>query len=137
MQQWTPNLIWYNAREVLLTPNYYVQQMFATTVGDHVVESKLEGLNKLIYHVVTRTDNRLYVKLVNVSAYDDALTLNLSNVPDGMGTVTRLTGAKEASNTFQNKTRIAPVKDKVNLENGTLTMELPAYSVTILTFKLK
>ena len=64
MFQWTPDLIWFNARDVLLTPNYYVQQMFAATVGDHVVESTLEGEN--LYHVVTRTEDKLYVKVVSL-----------------------------------------------------------------------
>lgn len=137
MQQWTPDLIWYNATDVLLTPNYHVQAMFANTVGDYVVSSELNGLNKLIYHVVTRTEDRLYVKLVNVSAYADTMTLNLANVPDGLAAVTRLTGDKNASNSFTQKERVVPAKDRVNLENGSLTLELPAYSVTILTFKLK
>ncbi len=136
MQQWTPDLIWFNAREVLLTPNYYVQQMFASTVGDQVVESDVRSLNKRIYHIVTRTDNRLYVKLVNVSEYADQMTLNLQNVPDGMASVNRLTGDKDAVNTFQNKENVVPQKDRVTLENGSLTLELPAYSLTILTFKL-
>jgi alpha-L-arabinofuranosidase len=54
-----------------------------------------------------------------------------------MGTVTCLTGGKNDINTFQNKERVAPQKDKVTLENGMLTIELPAYSATVLTFKLK
>ncbi len=137
MQQWTPDMIWFNAREVLLTPNYHVQAMFANTLGDHVVESKYEGINKRIYHVVTRTEDRLYVKLVNVSEYDDEMTLNLGNVPDGRAVYTRLTGDKNAVNTFQKKDRVAPVKSVADFAGGTLTMELPAYSVTILTFKLK
>ena len=136
MQQWTPDLIWFNAREVLLTPNYYVQQMFASTVGDQVVASELDGLNKRIYHIVTRTEDRLYVKLVNVSDYADNMTLNLTNVPDGLASVTRLTGDKKAVNTFQNKDRVAPEKSRVTLENGSVSLELPAYSLTILTFKL-
>ena len=136
MQQWTPDMIWFNAREVLLTPNYHIQAMFAATVGDQVVESSLDGLNKLIYHVVTRTEDKLYVKLVNVSAYADHMTLNLKNVPDGLASVTRLTGDKKAVNTFQNKDRVAPEKSRVTLENGSVSLELPAYSLTILTFKL-
>jgi alpha-N-arabinofuranosidase len=137
MQQWTPDLIWYNAKDVLLTPNYHVQQMFASTVGDHVVASRLDSRNKLIYHVVTRTDNRLYVKLVNVSAYEDEMTLNLAGVPDGLVTLNRLTGEKNAVNSFVNKENVAPVKERTTIENGSLTLTLPAYSVTILTFKLK
>lgn len=137
MQQWTPDMIWFNAREVLLTPNYHVQAMFAATVGDQVVDSHYEGVNQLIYHVVTRTADKLYVKLVNVSAYADDMTLTLTNVPDGTATFTRLTGEKNAVNSFQNKDRVAPIDGEVTLTDGTLTMELPAYSVTILTFDLK
>ena len=35
--RWTPNLIWFNARDVMLTPNYYVQQMFAKNKGDYTL----------------------------------------------------------------------------------------------------
>lgn len=137
MQQWTPDMIWFNAREVLLTPNYHVQAMFAATVGDQVVESRYDGVNQLIYHVVTRTADKLYVKLVNVSSYADDMTLNLANVPDGTAAFTRLTGEKNAVNTFQQKECVAPVAGEAAIVDGTLTMELPAYSVTILTFDLK
>ena len=137
MQQWTPDLIWFNAREVMLTPNYYVQAMFAATVGDYVVQSEMVSLNKLIYHVVTRTEDKLYVKLVNVSAYADDMTLNLANVPDGVATYTRLTGEKNDVNTMQKKDRVVPVTGEVNIADGTLQLTLPAYSVTILTFNLK
>lgn len=137
MQQWTPDMIWFNAREVLLTPNYHVQAMFAATVGDQVVESSYDGLNQLIYHVVTRTEDTLYVKLVNVSAYAEEMTLNLANVPDGAAAYTRLTGEKNAVNSFQQKDRVAPIDGEAALADGTLTMELPAYSLTILTFNLK
>lgn len=137
MQQWTPDMIWFNAREVLLTPNYHIQAMFAATVGDQVVESSLDGLNKLIYHVVTRTEDKLYVKLVNVSAYAEDMTISLAGVPDGMAAFTRLTGEKNAVNTFQHKDRVAPVTGECAIANGTAQLELPAYSATILTFPLK
>jgi len=137
MQQWTPDLIWYNAREVLLPPNYYVQQMFAETVGDQVVASRYEGLNQLVYHVVTRTDDRLYVKLVNASAYEDTMTLNLAGVPDGKAVVKQLTGEKNAVNSFTRKDAVVPVKNRMAFEGGAAEITLPAYSVTILTFQLK
>jgi len=137
MQQWAPNLIWFNAREVLLTPNYYVQQMFAATVGDQVVKSGLDGANDRLYHVVTRTDKRLYVKLVNVSAQPEEMTIQLTNVPDGTANYTRLSGDRDSVNSYYQKDAIVPVKGRETLTNGTLTIALPAYSVTILTFKLQ
>jgi len=35
--RWTPNMIWFNSRDVMLTPNYYVQQMFAGNVGKYTL----------------------------------------------------------------------------------------------------
>ncbi len=35
--RWTPNMIWFNARDVMLTPNYYVQQMFASNTGKYTL----------------------------------------------------------------------------------------------------
>ena len=35
--RWTPNLIWFNARDIMLTPNYYVQQMFAKNTGKYTL----------------------------------------------------------------------------------------------------
>ena len=137
MQQWTPDLIWYNAREVMLTPNYHVQAMFAATLGDHVVNSSCDTINRLVQHVVTRTEDKLYVKLVNVSAYDEAMTLNLANVPDGTATFTQLTGEKNAANTMHNKETVAPTTGEMAFAGGSASITLPAYSVTIFTFDLK
>ncbi|MGN0794673.1 MAG: alpha-L-arabinofuranosidase C-terminal domain-containing protein [Aristaeellaceae bacterium] len=136
MQQWTPDLIWFNAREVMLTPNYHVQAMFAETLGDHVVSSDCDSINQLLYHVVTRTEDKLYVKLVNVSAYDEPMTLHLANVPDGRAVCKQLTGDKNVTNTLYNKENIVPVKSRMEIAEGTVEMTLPAYSVTILTFDL-
>ncbi len=35
--RWTPNMIWFNARDIMLTPNYFVQQMFASNVGKYAL----------------------------------------------------------------------------------------------------
>ena len=137
MQQWTPDLIWFNAREVLLTPNYHVQQMFAETLGDQVVESSCDSINQLVYHVVTRTEDKLYVKLVNVSEYPETLTLQLAGVPDGEGTSKMLTGERNAVNTFHRKDTVVPQAGTAAIAGGTAEVQLPAYSVVILTFDLK
>ena len=35
--RWTPDMIWFNTRDVMLTPNYYVQQMFAGNTGKYTL----------------------------------------------------------------------------------------------------
>lgn len=39
--QWNPDLIWFNNSQTLLTPNYYVQKLFANNKGDYLLESQL------------------------------------------------------------------------------------------------
>lgn len=135
MFQWSPNLIWFNSREVLRTPSYYVQQMFAETLGDSVVDSALETANDRLYQVVTRTDDALYVKVVNVSENEEELTLSLSNVPDGVAACRQLSGERNAVNSFAQE-RVAPVSGECAIAGGQAKLTLPAYSVTILTFAL-
>ena len=43
--KWTPNLIWFNPRDIMVTPNYYVQQMFAGNTGKYVIDG-VETIDK-------------------------------------------------------------------------------------------
>ena len=36
--RWTPDLIWFDEENIMRTPSYFVQQMFASNVGDRVVD---------------------------------------------------------------------------------------------------
>ncbi len=35
--RWTPDMIWFNPRDIMYTPNYYVQQMFASNTGKYLL----------------------------------------------------------------------------------------------------
>jgi len=135
MQQWTPDLIWFNATDVLLTPNYYIQQMFATTVGKQVVESKCDASK--VYQVVTKTEDCLYVKLVNLSGNDCELTMQLGGVPAGEGSYVRLSGDQNAVNTFAKPDSVVPERGTCTMEEGGMNVVLPAMSATIYTLPLK
>ncbi len=128
MQQWTPDLIWFNANAVLKTPNYYVQQMFASTLGDTVLPSTLDGA---VYHVVTRTDDAVYIKLVNVSDQAASVDILAQGVPGGEGRFTQLSGQPKQVNTFTTPDALIPVTDGCIISNEQLAVTLPAYSVTI------
>lgn len=77
--QWKPDMIWFDAENVYLTPNYYVQKLFANHLGDYTVE--MEGQEKAlradsIYVSVTRTwAGEVIVKAVNTNAQPYTLAL--------------------------------------------------------------
>ena len=60
------SLIWFNSHRLLLTPDYYMQMLFANNVGTHYVNVEDE-LQEGVYRSVTvDTDEKvIYVKLVN------------------------------------------------------------------------
>ena len=134
MFQWTPDLIWFNEKDVLLTPNYYVQQMFSASLGDQVVASTAEGSS--LYHVVTRTEDEMQVKVVTLCEEEQELTMNLAGVPDGTGHVVQMTGNRKHQNSFANPDRIKPVESTCEIALGQAKVTLPANSVTIFTFPL-
>ncbi len=71
--QWRPDLIWFDNLNSVATPNYYVQQVFATHRGDYVVPilsdgKPLTGQDSLYSSATVDTvNNELIIKIVNAS----------------------------------------------------------------------
>ena len=77
--QWKPDMIWFDAEQVVLTPNYYVQKLFANNLGDHtlVMDEDTIALRKQgIYVSASETsDGEIILKVVNSSENDFELPL--------------------------------------------------------------
>ncbi len=132
---WTPDLIWFNGTDVLLTPSYYVQQMFASTLGDWVVHSETD--DESLFHVVTRTEDTLQVKVVNLEERDVPLTMRLAGGADGTGRSICLCGEMKTSNSFVKPLKAVPAEGSCAIADGVAETVLPACSVTIFEFPLQ
>ena len=84
--RWTPDLIWFNARDVMLTPNYFVQQMFAANVGKYtltdVAEVNDDNAGGLLFggHRTASAVSRIAVKDIETGK-----VLYSHDFKDGMG----------------------------------------------------
>lgn len=82
--QWTPDLIWFDADKVVLTPNYYVQKIFSDFSGSEALE--LNGQEKslkekdLFVSAVKNGDKKI-VKIINRSNTEQSLVLTENNSP--------------------------------------------------------
>ena len=130
---WTPDLIWFNDAEVYKTPSYHVQQLFSQACGTELVNSETDGD---LFQAVTRTETELQVKLVNLSASAVPLTLRMAGVQDQTARGSLLTGEKNHANSFARPDKIAPQAVECACENGEANLEMPPYSLLILTFSL-
>lgn len=77
--QWTPDMIWFDADKVVLTPTYYVQKMFSDYSGVETIElngqEKLLRKNKLYISAVKDADGKRIIKVANGSEEDQELSL--------------------------------------------------------------
>ena len=84
--QWQPDMIWFDDRDVYLTPSYYVQKFFSVYAGDEVLD--LEGQEKTlrendIYLNAVRKNEpgQIIVKIANAADHEQEAELAL---PEGL-----------------------------------------------------
>ncbi|MBO4759466.1 MAG: hypothetical protein J5505_05345 [Spirochaetaceae bacterium] len=77
--QWTPDMIWFDADKVVLTPTYYVQKLFSDYSGVEKLEldgqEKTLRANKLYVSAVKAADGKSIIKIANGSDEAQALAL--------------------------------------------------------------
>lgn len=136
--QWSPDLIYFNNREVKPTTGYYVQKLYGQNAGDSYIPSVVR-LDNPDSRVKIRIGSSIVrdsktgdwiVKLVNFLPVGVEADIHLP----GIGTVhpsaerTVLTGAPEATP--------LPVTDTIEVGES-FKEQLPAYSFTVIRLKIK
>ncbi|MBR5112162.1 MAG: hypothetical protein IK097_01915 [Clostridia bacterium] len=75
--QWCPNLIWYDAKEVVKTPSYYVQQLYMQNIGTESLKTTAEGEGIYSAATVDPESKKIYVYAINNTKESQSLTINL------------------------------------------------------------
>ena len=142
--QWKrQNLIWFDARNVVKTPNYYVQQLFSRNKGDvylknNVVPAEDESLSDI--GVSATLDKRAYeviLKLVNPRNKALDARINLDGVDHVKPEATRmlLAGDRNAQNTIANPDVVKPETEAIRV-GKTFDSTLPPMSVQVIRISL-
>jgi len=138
--QWTPDLIWFDNLNAYGTPNYYVQKMFSTNKGTHVLSvlagtEKVTGKNGLYASSVwDKNTKEIIVKLVNASDKEQTTTLQFkgSKKLQSKGVVQVLKSDNmERVNSFEQPKQVAPVEQPISGKGKNFTVKLPAYSFSV------
>jgi alpha-N-arabinofuranosidase len=143
--QWTPNLIWFDNLSSFGTPNYYVQKLYATNLGTHVLRVNVNGSEK-------NAENGLYTsasldqkkgdvifKAVNSTAAARTVRVDLKGIANvkGDGHVTVLASDDlKAENSLEQPARVAPVDKSLSASAGGFDLTLPPQSFTVLRAKV-
>lgn len=134
--QWTPNLVAFDAGNVYRSTSFYVQKLFSQNRGDQYIPSTLpSSTGTLFWSVVRKTSTgQLIIKISNTGSSAARLTFNLAfNNVATSGTAQVLTGVPTSSNTPQNPNLITPQTSNISTGKS-FTYNAPAVSVNVLTF---
>jgi alpha-N-arabinofuranosidase len=143
--QWTPDLIWFNNLTSYGTTNYYVQKLFSTNKGTHVLNmlqanKPLTGQNGL--YATAAIDNQtgeIILKLVNTTdkIQSNSIVLQTSKkiLPKAILTVLK-NDSLNGLNTIENPEAIKPVDQEITLKGKQVEMAVAPYSLTVLRIKM-
>jgi alpha-N-arabinofuranosidase len=137
--QWTPDLIWFDNLNAYGTPNYYVQKLFSTNKGTHVLPvtaqgETVSGKNGLYASAVTDVNAKtILVKLVNAGDEPQTITLQVSSARKiaQAGTLTILKGNPDEVNNLEHPTQIHPEEQPLKWKGKDVKTVLPPRSFSV------
>lgn len=132
--QWNPDLIGFDQLRSFGSTSYWVQEMFATNVGDRVLPTTSDGTG--LYHSTTldTQTGKIYMKVVNPSDHARPTRLRFDGRDASTAKIDVLAGPDpEAGNTLANPNNIVPHKSVLHGSGGVFTYEAPANSLTVIT----
>jgi len=131
--QWRPDMIYFDNTNILLTANYYVQQLFGRNQGDVYLPSDSNATNLVISVVQEKKTGDVIAKLVNVT--DTPVTSQFNFDGDiqiaSKAAKTVLAGDLSSVNTFADPKKISPLISAMTA-GKTFTFEVPAHSLTVI-----
>src|SRR5436305_7357959 len=108
--------------------------MFASCLGDHTLNSSLSGGGDRLFYSVTRSPNKLCVKLVNASSSEQPVTITLNGLNAGAHTAsvdTMTAKTTWATNTITHPDRILPVKSSLSFKGNRIEHVMAGYSIQV------
>lgn len=135
--QWTPNLLAFDAGSVYRSTSFYVQKLFSLNRGDSYLPSTLPSkTGTLFWSVVRKTSaNQIIIKVSNTASSAAAITFQLPFSVATSGNLQLLTGTATASNTPTSPNLFAPVNSTI-ATGQTFNYNAPAVSVSVITLTL-
>ena len=130
------SLVWFDSQGMVMTPDYYMQMLFANNVGTNYVSMEDEFDVDGVYRSVTvdTTEKVIFVKLVNSTKTPYKININV----DGFKNVNNPSAQymsenfKSACNEPNEDLHVAPVQTELVVKDNTIAYDLGSYSVNVI-----
>ena len=145
--QWSPDLIWVDNLNVYGTPSYYIQKLFSTNKGTHILPftengKAIAGADSLFASAVWDENSKeIILKVTNAGSVAVSHSVKLSGVKkvESLSQVERMQSDDlETLNSIEESKKLSPIKSEAKLDakKKSLTLELPAKSFSVYKIKV-
>lgn len=146
--QWRPDLIWFDNLRSVRTCSYYVQQLYGTNRGTHVIPLTMDkqpvsgqaGQDGLFASAVWDEENQRYIiKVANTSDQPQALQLDFKGLKKDErlangSAITFHSDDPDADNTLDNPHAIVPKESAIAIEGKTLVTTIHPMTFMVYRF---
>jgi alpha-N-arabinofuranosidase len=143
--QWTPDLIWVNNIQSYGTTDYYVQKLYSTNKGTHVVPAlqngkAITGQDSLyVSAVIDKKTNEVIIKVVNAAGMQQTNTIMLEGIRNvaSQGLLTTLQcDDLNTGNSFSQPQNVAPKESTVAIKGNKINFTSLPYSFSVIKVKM-
>ncbi len=128
--------VWFSSSELIYTPDYYMQMLFANNMGTNYISSEFNMEEDGIYHSVTvdTEEKVIYVKIANNTRKSQKINISL----DGFNNVKNPSvqymseNFKSACNEPGELLHVAPVEARLKIDNNTIPYDVGGYSISVI-----
>jgi len=143
--QWTPDLIWVNNIQSYGTTDYYVQKLYSTNKGTHVVPALINGKpltgqdSLYVSAVIDKKTNEVIIKIVNAAGTEQINNITIAGAkklgPQGLVT-TLQSDDLNGINTFSQPQNVAPKETSVAIKGNKINLTSLPYSFSVIKIKM-
>jgi alpha-L-arabinofuranosidase len=137
--QWNPDLIYFNAKTVCPTVNYYEQQLFSVNSGDVYVDGIFKDQRDSLIATSCVKDTKtgdIILKIVNAGKQAQDVNIKLSAFKQikNMASCSVLSGQADDKNTFAQPSTVFPKNSTIKADKK-MSYNAPALSLSVIRIK--
>lgn len=131
-QCWKLNMIWFDSQDIILTPNYFNQMLFANNTGSRYIDTGIKTKGIYSSASVDEESQIIYVKLINANERQMDINLNF----DGFGKLNAssmqyMSGARGAYN-GPGLTTVIPKQIDCAINDSAVKTKIDGQSINII-----
>lgn len=131
-QCWNLNMIWFDSQNIVLTPNYFNQMLFANNTGSRYIDTGIDVKGIYSSTSIDEEEQVIYVKLVNVNKKDIKISLDLDGFEKlNASSMQYMSGVRAACNSLD-YTTVVPYQKDCDITGSTVNTTINGESINVI-----